>query len=51
MRAGSRFAAAVLAGIVWALAGLSVASGSLVPKAITPAILDATAGCRSVTGP
>jgi len=50
MHAGSRFAATVLAGIVWILAGLTVASGSLVPKAITPAVLDAVASCNLVVG-
>ena len=44
MRAVSRFLAAALAVVVWLIAGLSVASGTLVPKAITPASFDATAG-------
>jgi hypothetical protein len=43
MRAASRFLATVLAAVVWVFAGLSVASGTLVPKAITPASFDATA--------
>jgi hypothetical protein len=43
MSAGSRFLATVVAGIVWIIAGFSVASGPLAPKAITPAVLDATA--------
>jgi len=43
MRAASRFLATVLAAIVWVFAGLSVAAGTLVPKAITPSSLDATA--------
>jgi hypothetical protein len=51
MSAGSRFLATVLAGIVWAFAGFSVASGSVASKAITPAVLDATANVRLVTGP
>ena len=51
MSAGSRFLATVLAGIVWAFAGFSVASGSLASKVITPAVLDATANVRLVTGP
>jgi hypothetical protein len=51
MSAGSRFLATVLAGIVWVFAGFSVASGSLASKAITPAVLDATANVRLVTRP
>jgi hypothetical protein len=43
MRAASRFLAAALAVVVWLFAGLSVASGTLVPKAITSSCLDATA--------
>jgi hypothetical protein len=45
MHAASRFMAIVTAAVVWIYAGLSVASGTLVPKAITPAFLDATASC------
>jgi hypothetical protein len=45
MSAGSRFVATVLAGIVWIYAGLSVASGPLATKAITPAVLDVAADC------
>lgn len=45
MHAASRFVALITAAIVWIFAGLSVASGTLVPKAITPAFLDATASC------
>ena len=33
----------VMAALVWMFAGLSVASGPLVNRAITPAFLDATA--------
>jgi hypothetical protein len=51
MSAGSRLLATVLAGIVWVFAGFSVASGSLASKAITPAVLDAAASVRLVTGP
>ena len=51
MSAGSRLLATVLAGIVWIFAGFSVASGPLASKAITPAVLDATANVRLVTGP
>jgi len=51
MGAGSRILATVLAGIVWILAGLSVASGPLASKAITPTILDATANVRQIAGP
>ena len=43
MTAKSRFLATILAGIVWIIAGLSVASGPLAPKAITPTVLDAAA--------
>ncbi len=43
MRTTSRFMAAALAVVVWLFAGLSVASGTLVPKAITSSSLDATA--------
>lgn len=43
MRAASRFLAAALAVVVWLFAGLSVASGTLVPKAITPSFPGATA--------
>jgi hypothetical protein len=45
MGARSRFAATFIAGIVWIYAGFSVASGSLVHKAITPAALDAAVKC------
>jgi hypothetical protein len=53
MRAGSRVLATLLAGIVWIFAGYTVASGSLVPKAIAPAMLDAAATCtlRAFYGP
>ena len=43
MTAKSRFLATILAGIVWIFAGLSVASGPLAKKAITPTVLDAAA--------
>jgi hypothetical protein len=43
MTAKSRFLATILAGIVWIIAGLSVASGPLANKAITPTVLDAAA--------
>jgi hypothetical protein len=46
MRAGSRILATIVAGIVWVFAGLSVASGPLATKAITPAVLDVAAACR-----
>jgi hypothetical protein len=45
MHAASRLLATALAAIVWAFAGITVASGSLAPKAITPAALDAAAVC------
>jgi hypothetical protein len=45
MSAGSRFLATVVAGVVWIIAGFSVASGPMVPKAITPAVLDAAVNC------
>jgi hypothetical protein len=45
MSAGSRFLATVLAGIVWIIAGFSVASGPLAAKAITPTALDAAVKC------
>ncbi len=48
MRMASRLAATTLAAVVWILAGMSVASGPLAPKAITPANLDATAACPAV---
>jgi hypothetical protein len=43
MRSASRFLAAAFAVVVWLLAGLSVASGTLLPRAITPASFGATA--------
>jgi hypothetical protein len=51
MSAGSRLLATVLAGIAWVIAGFSVASGPLASKAITPAMLDATANVRLIAGP
>ena len=50
MSAGSRFLATVLAGIVWIFAGLSVASGPLVTKAITPTVLGVAANCTTAMG-
>jgi hypothetical protein len=47
MRAASRLLATALAAIVWAFAGITVASGPLAPKAITPAALDAAASCAA----
>jgi hypothetical protein len=41
MRAGSRLLAVLLAGIVWVYAGMTVASGPVAKKAITPSALDA----------
>ena len=51
MSAGSRLRATVLAGIVWVFAGFSVASGPLASKAISPAVLDATANVRLIAAP
>jgi hypothetical protein len=51
MSAGSRFLATVVAGIVWVIAGLSVASEPLVPKAIAPAVFDAAANCVQQASP
>jgi hypothetical protein len=48
MRTASRLAAATLAAAVWILAGMSVASGPLASKAITPDGLDATVSCSEV---
>jgi len=45
MSAGSRFLATVFAGIVWVIAGFTVASRPLVTKAITPTVFGATANC------
>jgi hypothetical protein len=42
MRTASKVVGIVLAVAVWLFAGLSVASGPLAPKAITPVFLDAT---------
>ena len=50
MSAGSRFLATVLAGIVWVIAGFTVASGPLVTKAITPTVLGAAANCTTMVG-
>jgi hypothetical protein len=50
MTAGSRLLATIFAGIVWALAGFTVASGPLVTKAITPTVLGAAANCTTTVG-
>jgi hypothetical protein len=50
MTAGSRLLATIFAGIVWALAGFTVASGPLVTKAITPTVLGAASKCMLVAG-
>ena len=46
MVAMKRIVLTMAAALVWLLAGLSVASGPLVNRAITPASLDATAATR-----
>jgi hypothetical protein len=51
MSAGSRFLATVFAGIVWIIAGLSVASGPQAQMAIAPAVLDAAANCVQQANP
>ena len=43
MRVMNRILLTMVAALVWMFAGLSVASGPLVNRAITPASLDATA--------
>ena len=43
MAATKRILLTLMAALVWMFAGLSVASGPLVNRAITPASLDATA--------
>jgi len=50
MSAGSRLLATIFAGIVWAVAGFTVASGPLVTKAITPTVLDAAANSTVTAG-
>ncbi len=50
MSAGSRLLATIFAGIVWAVAGFTVASGSLVTKAITPTVPDAAANSSVKAG-
>ncbi len=45
MSAASRLLATLIAGIVWTIAGFTVASGPLATKAITPAVLGAAAKC------
>ncbi|MFO1393827.1 MAG: hypothetical protein U1F09_08730 [Steroidobacteraceae bacterium] len=45
MSAASRLLATLIAGIVWTIAGFTVASRPLATKAITPAVLGAAAKC------
>jgi hypothetical protein len=45
MSAGNRILATILAGIVWIIAGVGVASGPLATKAITPTVFDVAAKC------
>lgn len=50
MTPGSRLIATALAGIAWVYAGLSIASGPLMHKAIAPAVLYAAAKCFAQVG-
>jgi hypothetical protein len=47
MQAKNRIVTAVFVALVWLLAGLSVASGPLVDRAITPTAFDATAAVQT----
>jgi hypothetical protein len=47
MHVKNRIATTVFVALVWLLAGLSVASGPLVDRAITPTAFDATAAVQT----